>query len=120
MFVVLFFAISPHLGIVVGASPSQIAGIVLVVIGFPFKADAPVGLPSVAQTGIVVEPLHAIPQQETHIEQFELLARMDAFMAQLSIRQRTAGHDEAEQIDGVEVAREGQIVCDDEHCRLQR
>lgn len=80
----------------------EVVQVVLVGVGFLFKAYVMIGLEVVAVFGIEEEPFQRIPHEERNVEQFALLGGMNALMVQLYGIQWRSREDEAKQANRIE------------------
>jgi hypothetical protein len=81
----------------------QVAQVVLMVIGFLFKANVVVGLKAVAVFHAEHKPLNDIPKEKRYIEQFTLLRSMNVLMIKLHVIQRPDSEYNAKETDGQKV-----------------
>lgn len=89
---------------------AQVVQVVLMVVGLLLKADVEVGLEAVAVFGEQEEPFEHIPQIEADVEQFTLLDGVDALVVEFRGIELLHGEDDAEEVDGIEAAHEGETL----------
>lgn len=88
------------------AAALEVVRLVHIAVGLALEGDGEIGAHRVAQPKEVVEPRHAVPEVEKHVEHLAHLARVDVFVPTLIGRHhRAVTHDDApKEVDGVEAA----------------
>lgn len=89
---------------------AQVVQVVLMVVGLLLEADVEVGLEAIAVFDEQEEPFEHIPQIEADVEQLPLLGGVDALVVEFRGIELLHGEDDAEEVDGIEAAHDGQTL----------